>query len=206
MRCQNCNHSIKPGMEITVQQGNVHCPFCLYEVVSDGETSEETNGIKTISVDRFARRREVRRRLVEQLRRDVSDDFIRCPNCEYQFNNNTLVALESSEHLICPRCSRDIAYEAYRHEAYDERSWLDLVATIADMKAQEKCANCRYLGVAARVCQTALSWSHGHDKQQRLLASMVRHPDQDLPDAGCYESCPVVQRWHQEAAKLLLLL
>ena len=160
-----------------------------------------------MSVRRFTMRREVRERLANRLLDRAEGGELHCPVCDCRLDKNSVLLLRNSEHFICPECSHDLACEAYRQEAYLEQPWLSVTAALADGKADPRCKSCPYLRAAAVACQQALSWiPEGSHKQRKMVSSMVRHPDRELPAPDCEATCPVIRHYRSEVGDRLLLL
>jgi len=203
MVCPHCNNEVKPGMELTIRpEQPSHCPYCLHRL-ADGSGSAQD-----VSVRRFTLRREARERFADALVAASTDGEARCPVCDHGLTKSSLLLLRNSEHFQCGYCSRDLADEAYRREAYLPQPWLSLVTVLADLRAEEGCKRCPYFQAAAQACQEALSWiPENHGKQAKLLASLTRHPDTELPpEGGCLGTCGVIERYRATVGDRLLLL
>jgi hypothetical protein len=207
MTCSHCRHSITPGLEIKKisldEDGDttLHCPYCLHPLPQGHSESAE------LSVDRHTLRREIRERFVDQLLGKSTHNRIQCPICEHRLGSESVFMLKSCDQFICQGCARDLVAEAYRREVYDLARWQPVINALADERASEMCVNCSVLGAAARSCQSALSWIPGNlGRQTKLLATLVRHPDQHPPDAECLGSCNLVQHYREQVGRLLLVL
>jgi uncharacterized protein YbaR (Trm112 family)/DNA-directed RNA polymerase subunit RPC12/RpoP len=206
MNCSNCKHSITPGMEIKRvdldedADATSHCPYCLHPLQGSTEGAD-------LSVERLTLRREIRQRFVDTLLAKSTDGRVRCPVCEHRLGSESVLMLRSCEQFVCPVCSHDLIAEATRREVYAIERWQPVINALADEKSDECCANCSVLGAAARSCQLALSWIPGElGKQNKLLATLVRHPDQRPPEADCLRSCKLARHYQEQVGKLLLAL
>lgn len=212
MECRQCLHPIVSGMELVLDplsNTKIHCPFCL-EVIedpSDEELQELQVDQKDVSVKRFTLRRRIREQFVDRLMRESADRSAHCPSCERKLNTNDQILLRNTEYFRCHTCGHDLAALAYLQECYNEQRWLPVIYALNDLRADAKCAACRYLGAMAKACQEALSWiPKPYAKQSNLLQSLLARTEWALPEGECRFTCFAIKQYRTSAKEGLILL
>lgn len=209
MECKTCKHSIRPGLEISVtgrelEEAFRHCPYCLEIIPSASEPSQGESG--NVSVKRHGMRRETRGKFVDRLLAASSDGQLHCPVCAHKLNKSDELILRNGEYFKCHECCHDLATYAYRKEVYHGQRWLPTVFALGDLKAEEKCAGCCYLGAIAKACQTAFScMPETESTPAHQVANMLRQSDWKEPDCD-WNSCFAVKQYQKLAGEILLLL
>jgi ribosomal protein L37AE/L43A len=218
MRCNHCRSTITPGLELTADpfqdDASVHCPYCLHILASRrpgatpsaaAEQQEDDDG--DISVQRTTLRRQARDQLADRLTQVAADGKPHCPVCARALNRSDELLLRSSDHFRCHHCGHDLATIAYRHHAYAEQRWLQVVHALGDLRHQQQCRDCTYLGAMAKACQRAFSWiptassDHNH-----LLADLLSRSEWSKPDCDWESSCLAARQYRTIAADGLRLL
>ena len=126
---------------------------------------------------------------------------LNCPVCEHSLNKNDEMLLRNQDHFRCHQCAHDLATVAYRREAYDQQRWLPVLYALGDLKAEEKCRRCSYLGAIAEACNRACSWtptSQNYSKHSQLLRSLLSQSDWALPEGDCRTSCIGISNTEQQ--------
>lgn len=207
MDCAGCKHSIRPGLEIVVDELKMersHCPYCLE--ISSSQSDPRDAATESLSAQRDERRNKIRGQFADRLLQASGDGKVHCPLCERTLNEIDEGRLRNNEYFRCHLCCRDLATVAYQQEAYHEQRWLPVVAALHDLQAAKKCVDCCYQGAIAKACQGAFSYMPtAASNATQVLASTLRRTEWKTPDCE-WESCFAVKQYRKTAGDGLQLL
>jgi ribosomal protein L37AE/L43A len=210
MMCSGCRHLVTPGTSISLDgapDDRGHCPYCLKLLAPADASAEPADDDGDVSVKRFTMRRRVRELFADRLVKLAHDGSPQCPVCGHRLGKSDEILLRNTEYFRCHSCGHDLANLAYRQEAYHEQRWLPVVYVLADLRADEKCAGCRYLGAMARSCQLAFSnMPHAPHKLRGLFPSLLARLEWRTPDDDCLSGCAAVTQYRKTAGAGLILL
>ena len=207
MDCTGCRHSIRPGLEIVVDELKTerkHCPYCL-DIVSP-QSGAQSAAVASLSTQRDQRRKKIRGQFADRLLEASNDGKIHCPSCGRGLNEGDESMLRNDDYFKCHQCCVDLATVAYHQEVYHEQRWLPVVVALGDLHAEPKCTDCCYLGATAKACQTAFShMPTASSKPTKVVTSILRRTNWRTPDCE-WESCFAVKQYRKTAGEGLQVL
>jgi hypothetical protein len=160
-----------------------------------------------VSVKRFTLRRRVREQLADRLVKLSHDGTPACPVCARRLNKSDEILLRNTEHFRCHSCGHDLATHAYRQEAYHLQRWLPVLFALGDLRCEDRCARCCYLGAMARSCQLALAWMPtAPSKYSQLVKVALARQEWELPGDDCMAACGAIDQYRKLAGEGLALL
>jgi len=213
MDCPSCHYAIAPGLTIALPDATAelrHCPYCL-GVLSGTEAptvDPTTPDPSNVSVHRFAARRQIRERFLDELRAVAADGRPHCPVCTHPLDKNEELELRTGEQFRCRGCSRDLALEAYQRSAYAEDRWRPVVELLLEQHARsERCAHCRYLGAMGTACVQALSrMPKPLTLHRTLLHNLLAAGPWVIPECDWPSACAAAAQYRSLAGEGLALL
>jgi hypothetical protein len=215
MECPNCHYAIAPGWEITLPdvQSEVHlrhCPYCMTLLPEAPARPAEppSPDSSNVSVNRYAARRRIRERFLDELIGASTDGHPHCPVCAQPLDKNEELELRTGEKFRCRGCSHDLALEAYQRSAYDQERWRPVIELLLELRARsQRCAHCRYLAAMGAACSQALChMPEAFGLRRILLQGLIADGQWVLPDCDWPTGCAAAAQYRQLAGEGLALL